>query len=69
MLTLLRQPALTFEQTKFKEFDKVIKPYIYIDQGDVTNHQGEKPINFQWKSHNTVLYGIYDEFVTDTTVE
>ena len=54
---------------KFKELDKVIEPYIYIGQGDVISHEGEKPINFQLKLHNTVPFGIYDEFVTDTTVE
>jgi len=51
---------------KFKELDGATQPYVYIGQGDVISHQGEKPINFQLGLHDPVPQVIYDEFITDT---
>lgn len=51
---------------KFKELDGVTEPYVYIGEGDVISHKGERPINFQLALHNQVPHEIYDEFVTDT---
>ncbi|NOI66430.1 DEAD/DEAH box helicase [Vibrio sp. 99-8-1] len=54
---------------KFKELDGVTEPYVYIGKGDVISYEGEKPINFQLALQTEVPQRIYDEFVTDTTVE
>ncbi|EHH2531203.1 DEAD/DEAH box helicase [Vibrio parahaemolyticus] len=51
---------------KFKELDGVTEPYVYIGEGDVISHKGEKPINFQLALSDQVPQAIYDEFVTDT---
>lgn len=57
---------LHFFVRKFKEIDGVIQPYIYIGQGSVYSHEGDKPILFKMNLDNKVPVEVYSEFVVTT---